>query len=200
MFNNIIFVNYLKLVVRNTTVGKSPLAVATVITQDHSTTSITRLSQRFCFVYCENVFQCVSVVNAFQLQGACEIRRPIVTKKCSLCTAGRFNSMFCKNLYPYTQMATGKFELRVLIRYFWKGGLSTRDAQREICDAEGEETVSHMTVARWLFQHDNAKPHAARRTTKKFEEFDDVETLPHPATVQTSHYPTVAFSDQCSTF
>ena len=41
-----IFVNYLKLVVRNTTVGKSPLAVATVVTQDQSTTSITTFFQQ----------------------------------------------------------------------------------------------------------------------------------------------------------
>lgn len=46
-------------------------------------------------------------------------------------------------------MTIDKFELRVLIRYCWKRGLSTRDAQREICDTEGEGTASHMTVSRW---------------------------------------------------
>ena len=46
-------------------------------------------------------------------------------------------------------MAIDKFELCILIRYCWKRSLSTRDAQREICDAEGEGTVSHMAVSRW---------------------------------------------------
>lgn len=32
-----------------------------------------------------------------------------------------------------------------------------------------------------LFQQDNAKPHTAKKAREKFEEFDDVEILPHPA-------------------
>ena len=75
--------------------------------------------------------------------------------------AGRFASLFCKNLYPYTQMAIGKYELRVLIRYFWKGGLSTRDAQREICDEERQRNCkSHdrgkVVQAIWKTNFGNA--------------------------------------------
>ena len=47
------------------------------------------------------------------------------------------------------KMAIVKFKLCFLIRYCWKRSLSTRDAQRDICHAEDEDTVSHMTVSRW---------------------------------------------------
>ncbi|KAJ1361258.1 hypothetical protein KIN20_038421 [Parelaphostrongylus tenuis] len=40
-------------------------------------------------------------------------------------------------------------ELPVLIRYCWKRHLSVRDAAREICNVEGEGSVSHETVAMW---------------------------------------------------
>jgi len=43
---------------------------------------------------------------------------------------------------------------------------------------------------RALFQQDNAKPHTAKKTKKKFEELDGVEVLPHPA-----YSPDIAPSD-----
>ena len=52
-------------------------------------------------------------------------------------------------------MALDKIELRVLIRYCWKRKLSSRDAAKEICDVEGERTVSHMTVSRWYKRFDS---------------------------------------------
>lgn len=47
-------------------------------------------------------------------------------------------------------MVLDKMGLRVVIRYCWKRGLSTREATREINDAEGEKTVSQQTVSRWF--------------------------------------------------
>lgn len=43
---------------------------------------------------------------------------------------------------------------------------------------------------RALFQHDNAKPHTAKKTKEKFDELDEVEVLPHPA-----YSPDIAPSD-----
>ncbi|CAF4468234.1 unnamed protein product, partial [Didymodactylos carnosus] len=51
-------------------------------------------------------------------------------------------------------MTLDKIELRVSIRYCWKGRLSTRDAAKEICDAEGERTVHYTTVSRWYKRFD----------------------------------------------
>jgi transposase len=53
------------------------------------------------------------------------------------------------------QMTLDKIELRVLIRYCWKRRLSTRDAAKEICDAEGEGTVHYTTVSRWYKRFDS---------------------------------------------
>ena len=45
-------------------------------------------------------------------------------------------------------MTLDKIESRVLMRYCWKRPLPTRDAAKEICDAEGEGTVNYTTVSR----------------------------------------------------
>jgi transposase len=52
-------------------------------------------------------------------------------------------------------MTLDKIELQVLIRYCWKRRLSTRDAAKEICDAEGEGTVHYTTVSRWYKRFDS---------------------------------------------
>ncbi|CAF1237776.1 unnamed protein product [Didymodactylos carnosus] len=51
-------------------------------------------------------------------------------------------------------MTLDKIELRVSIRYCWKARLSTRDAAKEICDAEGARTVHYTTVSRWYKRFD----------------------------------------------
>ncbi|CAF3228652.1 unnamed protein product [Rotaria socialis] len=52
-------------------------------------------------------------------------------------------------------MTLEKIQLRVLIRYCWKRRLSTRDAAKEICDAECEGTVHYTTVSRWYKRFDS---------------------------------------------
>ena len=46
-------------------------------------------------------------------------------------------------------MTLEESEIRVLIRYCYKRGLSTRCAVKEICDTEGEGTVSQSKASRW---------------------------------------------------
>lgn len=46
-------------------------------------------------------------------------------------------------------MSLNRNDIRILIRYCWKRRLSTREASKEICDAEGDRTVNHTTVSRW---------------------------------------------------
>ena len=53
------------------------------------------------------------------------------------------------------QMTLDKIEFRVLIRYCWKRQLLTRDAAKEICDAECEGTVHYTTVSRWYKRFDS---------------------------------------------
>ena len=52
-------------------------------------------------------------------------------------------------------MTLDKIEPRVLIRHCWKRQLSTRDAAKEICDAEGEGTVHYTTVSWWYKRFDS---------------------------------------------
>ena len=42
------------------------------------------------------------------------------------------------------------FEIRVFLKFFWKNGLSTRAAVREICSVEGEGSVSNPTASAWF--------------------------------------------------
>ena len=69
------------------------------------------------------------------------------------------------------QMTSDKIVLRVLIRYCWKRQLSTRDAAKVICDAEGEGTVHYTTISRWYKRFDSGdlnledQPRAGRPTT-----------------------------------
>lgn len=47
-------------------------------------------------------------------------------------------------------MCDEKTAIRVLLRFFWKKGLSAAAATREICEVEGEEAVNKMTASRWF--------------------------------------------------
>ena len=47
-------------------------------------------------------------------------------------------------------MDSEKFEIRVLLRFFWKKRLTARAAAKEICDVEGHGTVSTRTAQRWF--------------------------------------------------
>ena len=42
------------------------------------------------------------------------------------------------------------FEIRVLLKFFWKKGLSARAAARKICSVEGEGSVSNPTASAWF--------------------------------------------------
>ena len=73
------------------------------------------------------------------------------------------------------QVTLHKIELQVLVRYCSKRRPSTRDAAKEICDAEGEGTIHYTTVSRWYKRFNSGdlsledQPHSAghqRWTTK----------------------------------
>ena len=49
-----------------------------------------------------------------------------------------------------------------------------------VYDKLKEKYPALVNRKRALFQHDNAKPHTAKKTKEKFEELDGVEVLPHP--------------------
>lgn len=42
------------------------------------------------------------------------------------------------------------FEIRVLLRHYWKKGLSTRAAAEAICEVEGERTVGKTSAFKWF--------------------------------------------------
>jgi len=48
-----------------------------------------------------------------------------------------------------------KIKIRVLLRFFWKNGLTLTTATREICKVEGKDVVSERTARRWFerFNH-----------------------------------------------
>jgi len=43
-----------------------------------------------------------------------------------------------------------KLEIRVLLRHYWKKGLTTRDAAKAICKVEGTQTVGKSTAIDWF--------------------------------------------------
>ena len=47
-------------------------------------------------------------------------------------------------------MSSEKFEIRVLLRHYLKKGLKAAFAAQEICDVEGEDTVSTHMAQRWF--------------------------------------------------
>jgi [histone H3]-lysine36 N-dimethyltransferase SETMAR len=48
------------------------------------------------------------------------------------------------------KMTSTKYEIRVLLRHYWKRKFSTRDACKEICEFEGEGIVAQRTAAKWF--------------------------------------------------
>jgi len=42
------------------------------------------------------------------------------------------------------------FEIRVLLRYYWKKGLSARATAAEICKVEGEGTIGKTAAIKWF--------------------------------------------------
>ena len=52
-------------------------------------------------------------------------------------------------------MPDAKIEIRVLLRFFWKKGLTATAATREICEVEGKDVVNERTARRWFerFNH-----------------------------------------------
>jgi [histone H3]-lysine36 N-dimethyltransferase SETMAR len=74
------------------------------------------------------------------------------------------------------EMSDEKIAIRVLLRHYWKKGLSTRAAVKEICSVEGEGSVSKSTASEWfqrfsegdLSFHD--KPRSGRPSTVNEQE------------------------------
>lgn len=65
-------------------------------------------------------------------------------------------------------MPVTKLEIRVLLRHYWKKGVTTRVACKEICDVEGEGVVAQRTAAKWFKRFNdgdldlNDKPRSGR--------------------------------------
>ena len=63
-----------------------------------------------------------------------------------------------------------KLEIRVLLRHYWKKGLTTRDAVEAICKVEGVGTVGKSTAIDWFKRFNkgdfdlNDKPRSGRPT------------------------------------
>jgi transposase len=54
-------------------------------------------------------------------------------------------------------MDSEKYEIRVLLRIFWKKRLTARAAAKEISDVEGHGTVSTRTAQRWFKRFDEGR-------------------------------------------
>jgi hypothetical protein len=48
------------------------------------------------------------------------------------------------------EMESENYEIRVLLRFFWKKGAKAAAAAREICQVEGPGTVSTRAAQRWF--------------------------------------------------
>lgn len=68
-------------------------------------------------------------------------------------------------------MCDEKIAIRVLLRHYWKKGLSTRAAAEEICAVEGEGVVNKTTAAEWFKRFNEGdtslqdKPRSGRPST-----------------------------------
>jgi transposase len=47
-------------------------------------------------------------------------------------------------------MDNSKIVIRILLRHYWKKGLSARAAAKEICEVEGDGAVSKSTAIEWF--------------------------------------------------
>ena len=87
------------------------------------------------------------------------------------------------------QMMDEKFAIRVLLRHYWKKGLSARAAVAEICDVEGEGMVSKTTAIDWFKRFNNGEtsladqPRSGRPSTVNTEALHElVEQQPQTST------------------
>jgi [histone H3]-lysine36 N-dimethyltransferase SETMAR len=53
-------------------------------------------------------------------------------------------------VYPYQNMESEKYVIRVLLRHYWKKGFNAAAAAREICEVEGEGMVSVRVSQLWF--------------------------------------------------
>ena len=65
---------------------------------------------------------------------------------------GTLSLLGCAYQTPFldSKKKSENFEIRVLLRFCWKKGLSAAAAAREICEVEGEGTVSERTAQKWF--------------------------------------------------
>lgn len=55
------------------------------------------------------------------------------------------------------RMSDKNFEIRVLLKHYWKQEFSARAAAAKICEVEGEGTVTHATAAKWFQRFTNGE-------------------------------------------
>lgn len=86
-------------------------------------------------------------------------------------------------------MTDEKFEIRVLLRHYWKKGPSSRAAAAEICDVEGEGVVNKTAAAKWFKRFNNGEtsladlPRSGRPSTVNNEALRElVEQQPQTST------------------
>ncbi|CAD5220683.1 unnamed protein product [Bursaphelenchus xylophilus] len=82
-----------------------------------------------------------------------------------------------------------KSEIRVLLRHYWKQGLSAAAAAKKICEVEGDNVVSDRTAQNWFKRFNDGdtdledKTHSGRPTTVDSEAIREaVETNPSVST------------------
>ena len=83
-------------------------------------------------------------------------------------------------------MCDEKIAIRVLLRHYWKKGLSTRAAAEEICAVEGEGVVKKTTAAEWFKRFNEGdtslqdKPRSGRPSTVDEALLEAVKTRQPP--------------------
>ncbi|CAF5175499.1 unnamed protein product, partial [Rotaria magnacalcarata] len=86
-----------------------------------------------------------------------------------------------------SSVTKNNFEIRVLLRHYWKKGLSARAAAAEICEVEGEGTIGKTAAIKWFKRFEDGdldfedKPRSGRPSILDEGELDGIEVLPHPA-------------------
>jgi transposase len=55
----------------------------------------------------------------------------------------------------FAEMSSDTIEIRILLRHYWKKGLSQRKAVDEINEVEGEGTKSKSAAGRWFKRFDD---------------------------------------------
>ena len=62
------------------------------------------------------------------------------------------------------KMELTKFEIRVLLKYYWKQGYKVAAAARRICEVEGEGVVSERVAQRWFQRFNTGEEHIKNLT------------------------------------